>query len=87
MSRYREIEMPEVFVLECLTSAGEWIDWGRYAARAFTREEDGTYIAQGAGSRLLLRCLRQDGCLIYVVDGAGDPHTYRLVAFPGGGYS
>jgi hypothetical protein len=85
--RYRDIDMPERFVLECLTDTGAWIDWGLYHAEAFERDDDGTYVFGGDGSPLYLRCLRQDGCVIYVVDGAGDPYTYRLVPFPGGGYS
>jgi hypothetical protein len=85
--RYRDIDMPERFVLECLTDTGAWIDWDLYHAEAFQRDDDGTYVFGGDGSPLYLRCLRQDGCVIYVVDGAGDPYTYRLVTFPGGGYS
>ncbi len=27
-ARYRDIDMPERFVLECLTDTGAWIDWG-----------------------------------------------------------
>lgn len=85
--RYRDVDMPERFVLECLTGTGAWIDSGLYHAEAFQRDADGTYVFAGDGSPLYLRCLRQDGCVIYVVDGAGDPYTYRLVPFPGGGYS
>lgn len=36
---------------------------------------------------MFIRCLRQDGSVVYVVDGGGDPYTYRLVPFPGGGYT
>jgi len=32
-------------------------------------------------------CLRQDGAVLYVVGGDKQPYTYRLVSFPGGGYS
>lgn len=85
--RYRDIEMPEQFVLECLTDTGAWIDWGLYSAAAFQRDDDDGYFFGGDGSPLLLGCLRQEGCVIYGVDGAGDPYTYRLVPFPGGGYS
>lgn len=85
--KYLDIDMPERFVLECLTETGTWIDWGLYDAKAFERRDDGTYVSGSDSSPLFLRCLRQDGCVIYVVDGAGDPYTYRLVPFPSGGYS
>jgi hypothetical protein len=85
---FLKVEMPPRFVLECLTPDGSWIDWGLYEAATFDREADGTYVsATGVGSPLFIRCLRQDGSVVYVVDGAGEPFTYRLVAFPGGGYS
>jgi len=77
-----DIEMPEEFVLECLTADGEWIDWGLYRADDFERGEGGLYVAHVVGSPLWLRCLRQDGSGIYVVDGGGEPFTYRLVPFP-----
>jgi len=28
-----DIDMPEEFVLECLTADGSWIDWGLYRRR------------------------------------------------------
>jgi hypothetical protein len=31
-ARYLDINMPERFVLECLTDTGAWIDWGLYHA-------------------------------------------------------
>lgn len=83
MTRYLEIDMPAHFVLECLTDTGAWIDHGLYRAQDFGRTDDGTYCCwPAAGSRLYMRCLRQDGCVIYVVDGANHPYTYRLVPFP-----
>jgi len=85
--KYRDIDMPDQFVLECLTDTGAWIDWGIYRADGFARGEDGTYLYSGDGSPLYLRCRRQDGCVIYVDDGAGDPYTYRLVTYPGGRHS
>jgi hypothetical protein len=74
--------MPDRFVLETLTGAGAWIDWGLYASNDFVVGDDGAYLCQGAGSPLWLRCLRQDDAVIYVVDGGGDPHVYRMVPFP-----
>jgi hypothetical protein len=59
-----------------------WIDWGRYQAADFARCDDGAYVNTMAGSPMWIRCLRQDGSVVYVVDGQGDPYTYRLVAFP-----
>lgn len=79
---YLDIDMPERFVLECLTDTGAWIDWGLSHADVFQQDDDGTYVFSGDGSPLYLRCQRQDGCVIYVVDGAGDPYTYRLVPLP-----
>ncbi len=81
-TRFIDIDMPEEFVLECLTPEGDWIDWGLYRAGDFERGEDALYVVHGFGSPLWLRCLRQDGSVIYVVDGGGDPFTYRLVPFP-----
>jgi|tagenome__1003787_1003787.scaffolds.fasta_scaffold20931641_1 hypothetical protein len=80
--RYRTIEMPPRFVLEVLTATGEWIDWGLYEADSFMVGHDGSYLSEGEGSPTHLRWLRQDGDVIYVVDGGGDPYVYRLVAFP-----
>jgi len=34
---------------------------------------------------MFIRCLRQEGKVIYIVDGAGDPFTCRLVPLPGDG--
>lgn len=85
---FAKVEMPERFVLEFLTGTGEWMDWGLFDAALFEREADGSYVCIGhGGSPLILRCLRQEGPVLYVIDGAGDPFTYRLVPFPGGGYS
>ena len=79
--------MPERFVLEFLTGGGEWLDHGLFHASLFGRNDDGTYVCSGhGGSPLFLRCLRQDGAVLYVLDGGGRPYTYRLVPFPGGGY-
>lgn len=64
------------------TSEGEWVDWGLYRAEEFERQEDGAYLCAAEGSPLWLRCLRQDGSVIYVIDGGGDPFTYRLAPFP-----
>lgn len=75
--------MPERFVLECLNADGEWIDWAACVARDFERVEGGAYVCSGhGGSPIWLRCLRQEGSVIYVLDGGGDPYTYRLHPFP-----
>jgi hypothetical protein len=85
--RFRDISMPSEFVLEVLTAEGEWIDHGLFRASDFAREEDGTYVCSGGGgSPLFLRCLRQDGSVIYVTDGGGEPFTYRLCQFPSDRY-
>jgi hypothetical protein len=83
---FLDIEMPDEFVLEALTATGDWIDWAKCRASEFERLDDGAYVCQGEGSPIWLRCLRQDGSILYVVDGAGDPYTYRLVPFPGERY-
>lgn len=79
--------MPEQFILECLTSEGEWIDHGVYDAMAFERTQEGAYLCSGSGSPMYLRCVRQDGCVLYVLDGGFQPYTYRMVPFPGEGPS
>ena len=77
--RYIDIDMPELFELETLSEGGEWIVWGRFEASMFGRLEDGTYVCAGhGGSPLFLRCLRQDGGVIDVLDGCGDRYRYRL---------
>ena len=49
----------------------------------FDRLERGAYVCAGhGGSPIWLRCLRQEGSVIYVLDGGGDPYTYRLHPFP-----
>jgi hypothetical protein len=79
--------MPDNFVLECLTDTGGWIDWAKCRAIDFARCDDGAYVCTGhAGSPIWIRCLRQDGTVLYCIDGGGLPYTYRLVPFPGGGY-
>ena len=67
-------------MLECLDSEGNWIDLRLCHAQDFGRLADGTYVHSTGGSPLFLRCLRQDGRVIYVVDGGGDP--YRIVSLP-----
>lgn len=85
--RYRDIDMPEVFILEGQDSAGEWIDWGLFEAQQFGRNDDGTYVCSGhGGSPVFLRCLEQRGDLIDVVDGTGERFTKRLVPFPSDRY-
>ncbi len=39
--RFLDVDMPNQFVLECLDTHGEWIDWGLYRAAEFERQEDG----------------------------------------------
>ena len=79
--------MPDEFVLESLDAEGSWIDAGRFRSGDFDRLEDGTYVCStGAGTPLWLRCVRQDGSVIYVVDGEGNPYTYRLHPFPSDRY-
>ena len=83
---FLDVQMPERFVLECLTSDGEWLDHGLFQADEFERQADGAYLNAKDGSPMWLRCLGQDGRIVYSVDGGGGPHAYRLVSFPGGGY-
>lgn len=72
--------MPDRFVLECLTRDGSWIDFGAFESSLFERGDDGTYVCAGhGGSPIFIRCVRQDGSVIYVLDGRGQPFTYRLV--------
>ena len=84
--RYRSIDMPGRFVLEVMTGTGDWIDWGLYNAADFARDEDGAYFCQGDGSPLWLRCRRQDGSVLYVAGGGGEPQVYRMVPFPSDRY-
>ncbi len=75
-SRFITIDMPEHFVLECLDARGDWIDWGLARSTDFARQDDGAYLsALGVGSPVWLRCLRQEGSVIYCLDGAGNPYT------------
>lgn len=72
--------MPGHFALETLSPQGEWVLHGIFAADMFDRGDDGSYVCTGhGGSPLYLRCLRQNGSVVYVLDGGGDPFTYRLV--------
>src|SRR4051794_18378364 len=84
---FLDIRMPEHVILETQSSTGEWVDHGRFARKAFERLADGTYVCSGHGGPLFLRCLRQDGSVIYVVDGGGQPFAYKLVPFPSGKYA
>ena len=79
--------MPPVFVLETLDERGEWIDWARCPADAFMRTDDGAYLCTSGSSGLWLRCVRQDGAVLYCVDGGGSPFTYRLCPYPSARYS
>lgn len=77
---FLDVETPERFVLEFLTADGTWMEHGQFEAGAHARDTDGTYVsATGVGSPMYLRCLRQDGSVVYVVDGGGDPYVYRLL--------
>ncbi len=81
-TEFIDIDMPDEFVLECLTADGSWIDWGLYRAEDFEHQEDRAYLSAIEGSPMWLRCSRQDGSVVYVVDGGGDPFSYRLAPFP-----
>jgi hypothetical protein len=85
--RFIDIDMPDEFVLEVPDGHGGWIDWGLYRARDFERQPDGAYLCASEGSPLWLRCQRQHGDLIDVVDGGGDRFTYRLAPYPSSRYS
>lgn len=81
--RFLDIKLPEEFVLEVPAEAGGWTDYGLYRADQFGRDDDGTYVCAGYGaSPLFLRCVRQRGDVIEVLDGTGAQFTYRLVPFP-----
>jgi hypothetical protein len=85
--RFRDIDLPDDFILEVQNDAGDWIDYGRFARRLFDRLEDRTYVRAGHGCNpRFLRCLEQRGDLIDVVDGTGARFTYRLVPFPSDRY-
>jgi hypothetical protein len=49
--RYRDVVMPDRFVLECLTETGDWIAWGHYTADGFDREHDGTCVGRTGARR------------------------------------
>jgi hypothetical protein len=83
---YLAFDLPDEFVLEHETRDGGWIDHGRYNARDFQRLDDGAYVCSAGGSPTWLRCLRRDGDVLTVADGAGRPYRARIVPFPGGGY-
>jgi hypothetical protein len=77
---FLDVVMPSRFVLECLDQGGAWVPHGLYETRQFSRDEDGVYVCAGhGGSPLFLRCLKQDGQVIHVVDGSGQPFAYRMV--------
>lgn len=84
---FRSLDLPQRFVLEMQTRAGEWVDHGLFDRDAFAVLEDGSYLCAGhGGSPVFLRCVAQRGDEIDVLDGAGVQHTYRLVAFPSDRY-
>lgn len=81
--RFLDVEMPERFVLEFRNQHGEWMDWALLQAADFGRNDDGAYVCSGhGGSPVFIRCVRKEGEALHVVDGAGQPHVYRLVRFP-----
>jgi hypothetical protein len=76
-----ELQLPRRFILEVQTADGGWIDHGIYDAEVFIRIEDGSYVCAGyGGSPTYLRCISRDRDVITVLDGAGDPFRYRIVA-------
>lgn len=79
---FHPIEMPSEFGLECLNRDGSWVLHGIFRAEEFDRQPDGAYLNAKEGLPTWLRCLRQDGQIVYSVDGGGDPHTYRLCPAP-----
>lgn len=82
--------LPERFILEVPDGEGAWIDEGLWRADQFV-PLDGTpgavYAQQPSGRPQILRCIRQYGDLIDVLDGSGEQYTYRIVPFPAGGYT
>ena len=82
------LELPERFILEVQDGKFGWMDHGLLEADKFALQEDGTLACTGrGGSPLFPRCIHQQGNVIDVLDGGGDQYTYRLVPFPGGGYT
>jgi hypothetical protein len=87
-SQFIDIAMPTAFVLEVQSEDGGWIDYGLYRPEMFGRLPDGSYVCAGhGGSPLFLRCLRQEGDVVDVVDGGGEPFAYRLCPFPSERYT
>jgi hypothetical protein len=75
--------MPAHFVLEGKSASGEWLDWGVFASEWFQLQPDGAYLCAGhGGSRVWLRCVREEGDELVVVDGGGELHRWRLRATP-----
>ena len=86
--RFLPLDLPERFVVEVPDGEGGWTDYGLYDAAKFERLENGALVCTGWGpTPFYLRCIRQEGNVIDVLDGVGEQYTYRIVPFPGGGYS
>jgi hypothetical protein len=85
--RFLDIDMPDEFVLEIRADDGQWIEHAFYSSDLFGRNDDGTYVCAGqGGSPMFLRCVRQRGQYIDVLDGGGFGYTYRLIPIPSDRY-
>lgn len=81
---YREVPMPERFVLEAKGSDREWIDVVVGATpEDFIENRDGSYVFWGGASGHWIRALAVSKTgIIDHVDGGGHHHRYRLVELP-----
>ena len=79
--RFLDVELPARFVLQVERQRGGWVEHGIYDASGFARNDDGSYVCAGHGlSPTFLRCVKREGDVITVPDGAGQPFRYRIVA-------
>ncbi|MFN8113180.1 MAG: hypothetical protein U0R51_08265 [Solirubrobacterales bacterium] len=80
--QYRDVEMPDQFLLEFRTDDGTWIEEARCRRDEFVRLDDGAYICSSGGSGTWIRCVEYLDEGFVHVDGGGDRFVYRLVPLP-----
>jgi hypothetical protein len=77
--KYKKIDFPDTDWFVTFDRQG--VDNGPYEKATFVRVEDGSYVSQGPGSPVFLRCVARDGDWYTVVDGAGARFEYRFDPF------
>lgn len=84
-SRFLDLDLPERFMLQVRTSAGEWLEEAVCLSANAGRLDDGSYAIGTGGVGIMLRCVEKHADHFVHVDGGGRRFQYRLLPIEGDG--